>query len=260
MRLKRLVLLEEYIYKNKTVSLAKLCEEFKMSKNTIRRDIDTLVDKGVIKKVYGGVTVNSQSNELLPFEDRTIKNNSAKTEIAKKAAEFIEDGDSIFIDSGTTTLSMIDYIDDKKNITLFTNSINVILKAISHENIDIICLSGKFSRTTFSFTGLTSSDILSSYNINKCFMACTGISLEHGATHTSPNEFKIKKTAVCKSHKKFLLADSSKFGVVSLMTFCDVKNLDYIITNDYPSSKYIDYFNSYDIKLIVPNISKSNTK
>ncbi len=189
MRLKRLDLLEEFIYKHKTVSIDKLCEEFKMSKNTIRRDIDALVDKGVIKKVYGGVTVNTQSNELLPFEERTIKNNSAKIDIAKKAAEFIEDGDSIFIDSGTTTLNIIDYLNDKNNITLFTNSINVILKAIPHDNIDIICLSGRFNRTTFSFTGLTSSDVLSTYNINKSFMACTGISLENGLTHTSPNEF-----------------------------------------------------------------------
>ncbi|AOR23305.1 DeoR/GlpR family DNA-binding transcription regulator [Clostridium taeniosporum] len=256
MRLKRLDLLEEYIYKYKTVSLDKLCEEFKMSKNTIRRDVDILVNKGVIKKVYGGVTVNSQSNELLPFEERTIKNNSAKIEIAKKAAKFIEDGDSIFIDSGTTTLNIVDYIDSKNNIALFTNSINVILKAIPHENIDIICLSGKFNRTTFSFTGLTSSDLLSSYNINKCFMACTGISLENGVTHTSPSEFKIKKMAVCKSHKKFLVADDSKFDIISLMTFCDVKDLDYIITNNYPSAKYIDYFNSYNIELIVPNFKE----
>ncbi|OSA96824.1 UNVERIFIED_ORG: DNA-binding protein [Clostridium botulinum] len=253
MRLKRLDLLEEFIYKHKTVSIDKLCEEFKMSKNTIRRDIDALVDKGVIKKVYGGVTVNTQSNELLPFEERTIKNNSAKIDIAKKAAEFIEDGDSIFIDSGTTTLNIIDYLNDKNNITLFTNSINVILKAIPHDNIDIICLSGRFNRTTFSFTGLTSSDVLSTYNINKSFMACTGISLENGLTHTSPNEFKIKKVAVSKSHKTFLLADSSKFNIVSLMTFCDVKNLDYLITDKCPSAKYIDYFNNYNVELIVPN-------
>ena len=252
MRLKRLDLLEEFIYKQKTVSLDKLCEEFKMSKNTIRRDVDALVDKGVIKKVYGGVTVNTQSNELLPFEERTIKNNGAKIDIAKKAADFIEDGDSIFIDSGTTTLNIIDYLNDKDKITLFTNSINVILKAIPHDNIDVICLSGRFNRTTFSFTGLTSSEVLSTYNINKSFMACTGVSLENGVTHTSPNEFKIKKVAVSKSHKIFLLADNSKFDIVSLMTFCDVSDLDYIITDKYPNKKYIDYFNASNVNLIVP--------
>lgn len=251
MRLKRIDLLEEYIYKHKTVSLDKLCEEFKISKNTIRRDVDVLVNKGVIKKVYGGVTINNSINELLPFEERTIKNNNAKVDIAKKAADFIEDGDSVFIDSGTTTLNIIDYLNEDINITLFTNSINVILKAIPYQNIDIVCLSGKFNRTTSSFTGLNSSEVLSSYNINKCFMACTGISLENGVTHTSPNEFKIKKVAISKSHKRFLLADSSKFDVVSLMTFCDVKDLDCVITNEHPSSNFIDYFNNYEVKLIV---------
>lgn len=188
MRSKRIDLIEKYIYKHKTISIDKLCEEFKMSKNTIRRDIDTLVDRGVIKKVYGGVTVNSSNKELLSFEERTIKNNFAKLSIAERASQFVEDGDSIFIDSGTTTFNMIEYLKDKKNITVFTNNLNVIVQAIPYENIEIICLSGKLTRKTSSFTGLTAPDILSAYNLNKCFMACTGISLENGVTNTSPDE------------------------------------------------------------------------
>ncbi|SFC91216.1 DeoR/GlpR family DNA-binding transcription regulator [Clostridium uliginosum] len=250
MRSKRIDLLEDYIYKYKTISLDKLCEEFKMSKNTIRRDVNVLINKGVIKKVYGGVTINSKS-ELLSFEERNIQNNNAKLSIAEKAAQFIEDGDSIFVDSGTTTLNIIDYLKDKKNITLFTNSINAILKAIPYDNIDIVCLSGRFSRKTSSFTGLSAAEILSSYNLNKCFMACTGLSLENGLTHSSPDEFKIKKVAISRSTKCFLLADDSKFGVVALMTFGNLKDLNYVITNSYPSSKYIDYFNNYNIELII---------
>ncbi|MFL0167420.1 DeoR/GlpR family DNA-binding transcription regulator [Candidatus Clostridium helianthi] len=253
MRSKRIDLIEKYIYKHKTISIDKLCEEFKMSKNTIRRDIDTLVNKGIIKKVYGGVTINNNNKELLSFEERTIKNNFAKSSIAEKAAQFVEDGDSIFIDSGTTTFNMIEYLKDKKNITVFTNNLNVIVQAIPYENIEIICLSGKLTRKTSSFTGLTAPDILSAYNLNKCFMACTGISLENGVTNTSPDEYKIKKAAVSKSSKCFLLADTSKFDVVSLMTFCDIKDLDYVITNDSPPEKYTDYFHNYNIELIVTN-------
>lgn len=74
---------------------------------------------------------------------------------------------------------MIEYLKDKKNITVFTNNLNVIVQAIPYENIEIICLSGKLTRKTSSFTGLTAPDILSAYNLNKCFMACTGISLEN---------------------------------------------------------------------------------
>lgn len=151
MRSKRIDLIEKYIYKHKTISIDKLCEEFKMSKNTIRRDIDTLVDRGVIKKVYGGVTVNSSNKELLSFEERTIKNNFAKLSIAERASQFVEDGDSIFIDSGTTTFNMIEYLKDKKNITVFTNNLNVIVQAIPYENIEIICLSGKLTRKNIFF-------------------------------------------------------------------------------------------------------------
>ncbi|OOM13491.1 DeoR/GlpR family DNA-binding transcription regulator [Clostridium saccharobutylicum] len=252
MRSKRIDLIEQYIYKYKTISLDKLCEEFKMSKNTIRRDIDVLVNKGVIKKVYGGVTINT-NKELLSFEERTIKNNFAKSSIAQQCAQFVEDGDCIFIDSGTTTLNIVEHLKDKKNITIFTNNLNAIVQAIPYENIEIICLSGRLSRKTSSFTGLNASDVLSTYNLNKSFIACTGISLENGVTNTSPEEYKIKKVAVSKSSKCFLLADSSKFDVVSLMTFCDIKDLDYIITDACLPKKYIDYFNNYNIELVIAN-------
>ena len=255
MRSKRIDLIEKYIYKHKTISIDKLCEEFKMSKNTIRRDIDALVPKGIIKKVYGGVTINT-NKEILPFDERTIKNNFAKLSIAERSAQLVEDGDSIFIDSGTTTFNMIKYLKDKKNITLFTNNLNAIMQALPYENIEIICLSGKLSRKTSSFTGLNASDVISAYNLNKCFMACTGISLENGVTNTSPEEYKVKKVAVAKSSKCFLLADISKFDVVSSMTFCDIKDLDCIITNDYPAKEYVDYLNNYNIELLIADEKK----
>lgn len=77
--------------------------------------------------------------------------------------------------------------------------------------------------------------------------------MKNGVTNTSPDEYKIKKAAVSKSSKCFLLADTSKFDVVSLMTFCDIKDIDYMITNDCPPEKYSDYFRNYNIELIVTN-------
>ena len=116
MRSKRIDLVENYIINHKTVSIDKLCEVFDVSKNTIRRDLSVLVEKGTIKKVYGGVTVN-ENQELVSFEERNVKNSNSKLALGKAAAEFIEDGDSIFLDSGTTTVNIIDFLKDKKDIT-----------------------------------------------------------------------------------------------------------------------------------------------
>ena len=248
MRSKRIDLVENYIINHKTVSIDKLCEVFDVSKNTIRRDLSVLVEKETIKKVYGGVTVN-ENKELVSFEERNVKNSNAKLAICKAAAEFIEDGDSIFLDSGTTTVNIIDFLKDKKDITIFTNNVTAICKAMHNNNLNIICLSGILNRKTQSFTGLNSTDILKNYNINKCFMACTGISLKRGVTNSTKEEFQIKKTAITRSAECFLLADQSKFDHVSLMTFCDIDNLDYIITDSEPDHAYVEYFNNNNVNL-----------
>lgn len=254
MRAKRIDLIEQYIYEYKSVSLDKLCEKFQVSKNTIRRDINYLTEKGVIKKVYGGVTVNESStiSDLVSFEARHLTNIDEKNKIAKLAAEYVCDGDTIFIDSGTTPLNMIDYLKDKKNLTIITYSVQIVIKAIQYPDITVISLPGVLKRPTCSFIGSGSFEYLQTFNINKAFMSCTGLSVENGICNASSEEFDIKKTAVSKSQTIFLLADHSKFNRVALMTFCDLENIHCIITDQVPSANFVDFCedNSIEIRVI----------
>ncbi|MCD2345728.1 DeoR/GlpR family DNA-binding transcription regulator [Clostridium guangxiense] len=255
MKSDRIRKIEEYIISNEVVSLDTLCEVFNISKNTVRRDINDLVEKGSIKKVYGGVTVNSDfknsPNGLVSFEERNIRNNEAKISIGKAAASFVQDNDIIFIDSGTTTLHMIEYLKDIKNVTILTNNINAIAAAIPFENLNIICLGGSLIRKTNSFEGIRNFEIFKDYNINKAFMAATGISLSSGATNSSPLEYKIKKNIVEKSKEVYLLADDSKFNISALMTYCKLSDIDHLITNTEPPKEYLNYFNENNVKYTV---------
>lgn len=251
MRSKRIDEILEYINEHKTVSLDNLCEVFNVSKNTIRRDLDFLSEKSLIKKVYGGVTL-VQNNTMISYEDRDIKNSSTKLSLAKIAASFIDDGDTIFLDSGTTVVNIIDFLADKKDITIFTTNLTAIIKAIPYNNLKIVTLSGILNRETNSFAGVNCTEVLRNYNLKKCFMGCTGISLENGLTNSSYSEYEIKKIAIEKSNYRFLLTDSTKFDNVALMTFANIKDLNYVITDKMPSNKFIDYFKDNDIKLILP--------
>lgn len=233
MRSMRIEDIKDYIYQNKTVTLDQLCEEFQVSKNTIRRDIDELVVTENIKKIYGGVTVEGY-RPMISFDERNISNLYVKQLIAKKAAELVNDGEIIFIDSGTTTMHMIDYIKDTKNLTILTNSIEVIMRSIPYPNLNVISLSGNLNRNTLSFTGSSSADVLSQYNISKSFIAATGISTTGGPMNSMPAETEIKRTALMKSQKNYLLVDQSKFDVISLMTFTSFDNIDVIITDKIP--------------------------
>mgnify|MGYP001573703670 FL=1 len=144
MKTNRIKEIEEYILSNESVSLDSLCDVFKISKNTIRRDINEIEKKGSIKKVYGGVT--AVVKDLIPFEERNIKNNYKKIAIAKAACEFVKDGDVIFIDSGTTTLNMIDFLKNRNDITILTNNLNVIVSALPYSNLNVICTGGSLDR------------------------------------------------------------------------------------------------------------------
>lgn len=254
MRAKRIDLIEQYIYEYKSVSLDKLCEKFQVSKNTIRRDINYLTEKGVIKKVYGGVTVNESStiSDLVSFEARHLTNIDEKNKIAKLAAEYVCDGDTIFIDSGTTPLNMIDALKDKKNLTIITYSIQIVIKAMQYPDITVISLPGVLKRPTYSFIGSGSFEYLQTFNINKAFMSCTGLSVENGICNASAEEYDIKKTAVSKSQTIYLLADHSKFNKVALMTFCDLENIHCIITDQVPSANFVDFceYNSIELRII----------
>ena len=137
MRVQRLEAIAAYIQKEGSVSIQQLCEEFQVSVNTIRRDLDALVQEGAVKKVYGGVVAAGRTEdastpltrELMDFQVRNRECLNEKQKIGRKAAEFVQHGDTIFLDSGSTTLQMIPYLAEKK-IDYFNRTANQILNAL----------------------------------------------------------------------------------------------------------------------------------
>lgn len=250
MRPKRIEEIKNYIYSNKTVALNQICDVFHISKSTLRRDLDDILAEGTIKKIYGGVTAIAE-NGLKPFNERNIANQEAKERIAFAAASEVENGDVIFIDSGTTTFYIINYMKDKKNITILTNSIEVIIQAIPYDNINVIALAGTLNRKTLSLTGAVSAQVLQGYNLSKAFMASTGYSIVSGVTNSSPLESDIKRVAVQRSQKVYLLADSSKSDVVSLITYCQLEQIDTLITDVSPSKEICDFIHSSGNRIVI---------
>jgi DeoR family transcriptional regulator, myo-inositol catabolism operon repressor len=244
----RIIKIREYVSQQQSASLDELVLVFDVSKNTIRRDVQELVDRGELKKVYGGVSVNQKNLESI--QDRKRRNQEQKASIVKKASSFVQDGDIIFIDSGTTTIEMVEYIKDK-NITIFTNSIELIIRALPFEHLHVISIGGLLDRKTDSFGNPRNMDLLSNYNINKAFMASTGISLTNGVTNASPLESELKKTIVNRSSEVFLLVDHDKFDRYGLMTYCSLDEIDYLVTDKIPNDTYQEYVKSNSVQLVI---------
>lgn len=244
MRVERIDNIIEFVYKNKNVTLDQICDNFNISKSTVRRDLSEILKDSNLQKTYGGITLKNKLDNrkyLTSFNERNIENIDKKLAISKKAATIVEDNDIIFIDSGTTTFYMADYLDKINNLTILTNNLEVIFRAAKYKNINLISLSGTLNRETLSFVGTTSISTIKKFNMSKAFMATTGFSILNGVTNSSPLEFDIKRTVISKSSKIILLADSSKFNSVSLMTYCDLEDIDILITDKMPDKEIKDY-------------------
>mgnify|MGYP001141186163 FL=1 len=246
---KRIQQLKEYVFDRESASLDELVAHFGVSKNTIRRDVQALVESGVLKKVYGGVAVNHSA--LVVYQERKTRQLSKKQLIGQTAADFVENGDMIFIDSGTTTLEMLPYLTEKQ-VTIVTNNVDFITQAMPYDNLTIFSTGGMLERKTNSFVGYQSVDRLKAYNVNKAFIASTGLSIDHGVTNSSPLETDIKKTLVQKSAQTFLLVDDSKFDHYALTTFCDLHEIDIVVTNQEPNEAYLQYGKEHDIRFVTP--------
>ncbi|GIO43897.1 DeoR/GlpR family DNA-binding transcription regulator [Paenibacillus apis] len=246
---KRINQIKEYVFEHESVSLEELVDYFGVSKNTIRRDVQALVDAGILNKVYGGVTVNH--SVLIGFSERRDQNLSKKQEIGRLAAQFVEDGDIIFVDSGTTTLELLPYIQNKQ-VTVISNNFDFIHQSTAHPSLTIFSTGGMLERKTNSFVGFQSVDFLKKFNINKAFLASTGVTVTNGVTNSSPLETDVKSTVVEKSSEVYLMIDDSKFDKYGITTFCSLSDIDYLITNSVPNENYKQYAAENGITIVTP--------
>lgn len=250
MKISRLNAIEQYVIAKETVSIDELCEVFGVSKNTIRRDLNDLEARGHIAKVYGGVTSVASNGAILPAPVRSSMNSADKNHIGRLAAGEVKDGDTIFIDSGTTTLCMLRHLTGRKKLTIVTHSLAAMAEASKYSNLSLICPGGIYSPPTDSFVGLSTFEALSGMTINKAFMAATGISLESGMTNTTFLEAEIKRGVASRAASVSLMADNSKLDKEAVISFCQLRDLTAFITNRKPSDRYTDFFRAHDIRVL----------
>ena len=227
----RHALILEKLEKESVVYLSDLINLLDASESTIRRDLNYLDKAGLLKKVHGGATsLNSKLINTTEFEVEVRQgiNKEEKIAIAKYAASLIKNDDLIYIDSGTTTELMIDFI-EAKGATFVTNGIGHAKKLI-HKNLTTYILGGELKLTTEAIIGIEAINSLRKYNFTKGFFGANGIDIERGFTKPDIREAMVKEEALKKSKLSFVLADNSKFNKVSSITFGEISNTSIITT------------------------------
>ena len=220
-----------------------------VSINTIRRDINELAANNHVQKFYGGVSLARENDSH--FQSRNTINLEEKKKVAKAAAALIKDNDMIFIDSGSTTSLIIDYLNRNDHLTIVTNNLHVTNKVINIENWNLIIVGTQLRHSSHSLINVQSWDYLDSLNLNKAFIATTGLTIKSGATNTAMEETIIKSKLMKRSNFCYLVMDPSKFDRTSLVTFAKISDFDGIITSGDVPKHFLDYFKEHNIQLTI---------
>ncbi len=226
---------------NESVNVKNLSNEFDVSKETIRRDLEKLQNKNLLKKIHGGAVPINKKEEL-SFNIRKRQNTKEKREIAEKAIKYINEGDTIFLDISSTAMFLARELKDIKDITVITNSAQIVIELANNQDINVISTGGILVPNSISFVGPHANSMVNNYFADKFFASCKGISSRYGATDSSDLEIEVKENMVKRSSEVYILADYSKFKERGLSSFAELNEINKIITDSSTPQSVIDEF------------------
>ena len=232
----------------KVVDLAKI---FKVTEVTIRQDLDKLAKEGLVVKEHGGAYLKNVEDQVKNFTLAHQENLDKKATIARKCLEFIESGDTIILDSGSTTSEIARLLKGIKNLTVITNALNIAVMLGAEPGIEVIVTGGEFKPPTLSLTGRKAADFFEGLNVQKLFLATAGISLKSGLTYPSLSDLVVKKAMIDAAEITYLVADSTKIGKSALASLGALSLIDFIVTDPEIEEKHKQVFQDHEIELIV---------
>jgi len=223
--------------KKSRVNVDYLATHFGVSRSSIRRDLSQLRQHGLLTRTYGGAVIVNGTGGETPFIERQVANFVEKNQIGKAAAQLVAEGDTIFIDGGTTTECMLPYLADKR-ITVVTYGLNIINRLSLNHNVTLIAIGGTLHTDSLTFSGMLALHSIHTYNIHfdKAFLAASGVSAVAGITNASLEEIPIKRKAIEAGQHNILLVDASKIGVIRAGFVAPLYEINQLITGTHADS------------------------
>lgn len=215
-----------------SVQVAPLAERFGVSMQTIRKDLHFLTERGVMERSYGGaiaaeaVTLATEA----PVEAKRAINTDAKVRIGRAAAAMVEPGDSIVLDSGTTTLQIAHHLPDLEDVTVLTNDFDVLAALAKKERITVVMLGGRLRRRNLAFYGAQTESALEDLHVDKLFLGVDGFDVERGITTHFEPEAMLNRKMVAAAARVIAVTDASKFGRTCLHRIINVAEIDDLVT------------------------------
>ncbi|MEH7234577.1 DeoR/GlpR family DNA-binding transcription regulator [Bacillus sp. JJ1562] len=230
------------------VKLQELIDRTNSSESTIRRDLVQLENENKLKRVHGGAALVQGNRTELSYIEKKAKNIKEKMAIAKFASQFIKEGDSLYLDAGTTTQELIPFL-DYDGLTVVTNGVNLI-EPLLEKGIATYLIGGIIKPQTKAMIGSRALSSLNLYRFDLCFLGVNGIDLKYGFTTPDPEEALIKQTAMGLAKERFILADHTKFNEVSFSKISSLKDAVLITDDGLAKNELTSYRDHINIKVV----------
>ena len=231
------------------VVVSELAERYGVTEETIRRDLERLEAEGYATKTYGGAVRSENAAADLPFTVRKQTNVEGKKYIAEQIGSLVEDGDSLLLDSSTTALFTVKSIFSKHNLTIITNSVEILLDLPQNNDWTVISTGGNYRGEAMAFYGSAAEKLVSNYHVDLAILSCKGLDMEKGMTDTREHFAELKKSFLRSARKVILAVDHTKFEKVSFVRIGDLHDVDAVVTDVEPNEAWKRHFEEHRVEL-----------
>jgi DeoR/GlpR family transcriptional regulator of sugar metabolism len=240
----------EYVRQKRVATVAALAKEFQVHEATIRRDLADIEQEGLLRRTHGGVIVDQGANIEPSFSERATEQLEQKKRIGQKAAELVEDGDHIILDSGTTTIQIAHHLKQRSRLTVVTNDINIAAELRDEKGITVIVTGGVLYHSSFMLNGMFTDQVLATIHVQKAFIGTPAIHPKHGLTHPEALLVPAKQAMIRAAQEIIVVADDTKIGKTSLHTVAPIQSVHTFVTGSEASEAQIKSFRDAGVNVI----------
>ena len=219
----------EYLRQNQTVTVKTLAKRLYASEATVRRDLNELERRGLVKRLHGGAALVEGAARELPLYVRQQQNADAKRNIASKAAQYIQSGQVIFLDASSTVMNLVKHFENFENLTIITNGVKT-AQELSNLPHKTYCTGGLMLHHSSAYVGDYTADFIRHFNADVFFFSSRGLSEDGRITDASVEETYVRRVMFEQSQKKIFLCDNSKLGQVYCCNLCRLDQVDAYIS------------------------------
>lgn len=247
---RRTIILEK-LEANGQVNVTDLSDQFGVSEVTIRNDFLRLEKKNMLIRARGGAIKINRVGVDFELSKKHKINLEQKQKIGKLAAKLIKDGDTIIVDSGTTTQELVKNLSSDDKLTVITNALNIANNLVFKNNIQVIMIGGFLRRGALSMIGSPAETQLRNYLCDKLFLGVDGLNFDFGISTPNIEEAHLNKISIEISRQIIVLADSSKINKRSLAIICPISKIDILVTDDGLLPEYKNRLEQFGIEVLI---------